>query len=160
MGELKTLRAQQETLVARAKDLNHKLFLAGLGLVSKAEAESGKLLDKYAAAGSDVLGEQAAGKARAVLAARGLADVLGKNAKSADVKALADTFADNAKQLIDALPEKRKALYEQLVAAGREERGESSNELALAGLGALLSARNKGQTLFNELVAAGSSRQG
>ena len=160
MGELKTLREQQETLVARAKELNHKLFLAGLGIVSKAEAESGKLLDKYAAAGAQALGAEAEGKARALLVARGLADSLSESAKGTDIKALAESLTDNAKELIDSLPEKRKAFYEQLVEAGREERGEGSNELALAGLGALVAARNKGQSLFNELVAAGSNRQG
>lgn len=156
MGELKTLREQQETLVARAKELNHKLFLAGLGIVSKAEAESGKLLDKYAAAGAEAFGAEAEGKARALLVARGL----GEKAKSTDIKALADSLTGSAKELIDSLPEKRKAFYEQLVEAGREESGDASNELALAGLGALAAARSKGQSLFNELVAAGSSRQG
>lgn len=160
MGELKTLREQQETLVARAKDLNHKLFLAGLGIVSKAEAESDKLLDKYASTGAEVFGEQAQGKGRVLLAARGLVDSLGKSAKDADIKALADSLTDNAKGLIDALPEKRKAFYEQLVATGRTEGTAANNELALAGLGALLAARNKSQSLFNELVAAGSNRQG
>ena len=159
MGELKTLRAQQETLVARAKELNHKLFLASVGAFSKAEAESTKLLDKYAAQGTDALGNKAQGKPRALLAARGLAD----SAVKADYKALAETLSSDARQLLDTLPEKRKALYEQLVETAREERGTSAaatNELVLAGLGAVLTARNKSQHLFNELVSAGSARQG
>ena len=36
MGELKDLRSQQETLVSRAKEINRKVWLAGIGAVSKA----------------------------------------------------------------------------------------------------------------------------
>lgn len=156
MGDLKTLRAQQESLVERAKELNQKLFLAGVGVAGKVDAESTKLLDKYAAAGAAVLGDKAAGKARALLAARGVADA----AVKVDIKTLADRLGAEAKTVFEQLPEKRKALYEQWVLAGRDERGTQNNELVLAGLGALLTVRNKGQKLFNELVAEGSARRG
>lgn len=141
MGELKELREQQESLVARAKDLNRKIYLAGLGAYTKAESTSGELYEKYAATGADALGESAEGKPKALLAGRGLLQA--------------------ARELVDTAPEKRKALYERFVDAGKKERGEkadSTNEFVLAGLGAVLTAREESEKLFNELVAAGEER--
>ncbi|MEQ3620301.1 MAG: hypothetical protein ABNH42_03040, partial [Marinobacter sp.] len=63
--------------------------------------------------------------------------------------------------LLDTAPEKRQALYEKLVEAGKKERGEKAeetNEFVLAGLGAVASAREEGEKLFNELVSAGEKR--
>lgn len=141
MGELKDLRAQQEQLLNRAKALSNKLYLAGLGAVTKAESTSNDLLDQYVASGSAVLGEKAEGKAKAVLASRGALEA--------------------AKELIETAPQKRKALYEKLVAAGSEQRGEKAedtNEFVLAGLGAVLTARSEGEKFFNELVTTGENR--
>lgn len=141
MGELKDIRAQQENLVNRARDLGNKLYLAGLGAVTKAEATSGELLDEYVARGTAELGEAAEGKPKALLASRG---------------ALAA-----ARELLEAAPEKRKALYERFVDAGRSQRGEKAaetNEILLAGLGAVQTAREESEKLFNELVAAGEQR--
>ena len=141
MGELKDLRAQQENLVNRARELSNKLYLAGLGAVTKAEATSSELLDQYVARGTTELGEAAEGKPKALLASRG---------------ALAA-----ARELLEAAPEKRKALYERFVDAGRAQRGEKAaetNEFLLAGLGAVKTAREESEKLFNELVAAGEQR--
>ncbi len=141
MGELKDIRAQQENLVNRARELGNKLYLAGLGAVTKAEATSGELLDEYVARGTAELGEAAASKPKAVLASRG---------------ALAA-----ARELLEAAPEKRKALYQRFVDAGRSQRGEKAaetNEILLAGLGAVQTAREESEKLFNELVAVGEQR--
>ena len=141
MGELKDLRAQQENLVNRARELGNKLYLAGLGAVTKAEVTSNELLDEYVARGTAELGDAAADKPKALLASRG---------------ALAA-----ARELLESAPEKRKALYERLVEAGRAERGEKAadtNEFLLAGLGAVKTAREEGEKLFNELVATGEQR--
>ena len=56
MGELKEIRDQQESLANRAREINRKLWLAGLGAVSKAEEEGRKQLDKYRYAGEQALG--------------------------------------------------------------------------------------------------------
>ncbi len=141
MGELKDLRAQQEQLLSRAKELGNKLYLAGLGAVTKAETGSTELLDKYVSTGSKVLGETAEGKPKAVLAGRGAIEA--------------------AKELLQSAPEKRKALFEKCVAAGTKQRGEKAqetNEFLLAGLGAVLTARSEGEKFFNELVATGEKR--
>lgn len=141
MGELKDLRAQQEQLLSRAKELGNKLYLAGLGAVTKAESGSNSLLEEYTRAGSEVLGEKAEGKPKALLASRGALEA--------------------ARELVKTAPEKRKELVEKFVAAGRKQRGEKAeqtNELLLAGIGAVLTAREEGEKLFNELVAAGEQR--
>lgn len=141
MGELKQLREQQETLVARAKDLNRKIYLAGLGAYSKAEGSSGELYEKYAATGATALGESAEGKPKALLAGRGLLQA--------------------ARELLETAPDKRKELYERFVETGKSERGEkaeSTNEFVLAGLGAVKTARTESEKFFNELVTAGEER--
>lgn len=138
MGELKDLRAQQENLVNRARELGNKLYMAGLGAVSKAETTSNELLDEYVARGTAEFGEAAEGKHKAILASRGAL--------------LA------ARELIETAPEKRKALYERFVDAGRSQRGEDTNEFILAGLGAVQTAREESEKLFNELVSAGEQR--
>jgi hypothetical protein len=141
MGELKDLRAQQEQLLSRAKELGNKLYLAGRGAVTKAESRSSSLLDEYTTTGSQLLGEKAEGKPKALLASRGALEA--------------------AKGLLENAPEKRKELVEKFVAAGRKQRGEKAEttpELVLAGLGALVSAREEGEKFFNELVAAGEQR--
>lgn len=152
MGELKNLREQQESLLARAKCFNQQLVLAGVGGYHLAETEVVKQADKYAARASDVLGEAATGKTRTLLAARGLAD----SAAKLDVKSLTSAI----KELWAAVPEQRRAVYEQCVAAGRDNAEDAArNELVLAGTGALAKVRSAGQSLFNDLVNAGSARQ-
>ncbi|MDF1780938.1 MAG: hypothetical protein P1U67_06535 [Alcanivoracaceae bacterium] len=141
MGELKDLRTQQEQLLGRAKELGNKLYLAGLGAVTKAEASSTEMLEKYSATGSKALGEKAEGKPKAVLVSRGALEA--------------------AKELIDAAPEKRKELYETFIAAGSKQRGEKAdgtNEFVLAGLGAVLTARSEGEKFLNDLIATGEKR--
>lgn len=138
MGELKDIREEQESIVARAKELNRKLYLAGLGAYSKAGETSGELFDKYVEAGREAFGEDAGEKPRALLISRGL--------------------LKSAREALENVPEKRQELYERFVQAGRKERGEkaeSTNEYVLAGLGAVLTAREEGEKLFNELVTAG-----
>lgn len=141
MGELKNLREEQESILARAREVNRKIYLAGLGAVSKAEGTSTELYEKYAETGAAELGEAASGKPKALLAGRGL------------LKA--------ARELVENAPEKRKALYQRFIEAGREERGEqadTTNQYLLAGLGAVLTAREESEKLFNELIAAGEQR--
>jgi len=141
MGELKNLREQQENLLARARETNRKIYLAGLGAYSKVENSSSELLDKYAQTGSEKLGEKAEGKPKPLLAGRGLIEA--------------------AREVFENAPEKREELYNQFVKAGSEKRGEqaeSTNEYVLAGLGAVVTAREEGEKLFNELVSAGEQR--
>ena len=141
MGELKDLREQQENLVARAKETNRKIYLAGLGAYSKAENQSSELFDKYVKTGSEKLGEKAEGKPKALLAGRGLVEA--------------------AREAVEKAPEKREELYNQFVQAGSKQRGEqaeSTNEFVLAGLGAVITAREESEKLFNDLVTAGEQR--
>ena len=141
MGELKDIRAQQEELVTKAKELANKLYLAGLGAYSKAGNTSGELVEKYVDAGTKAFGEAAEGKPKALLAGRGL--------------------LESTKELIDAAPEKRKEYYERFIAAGKTQRGEKAdetNEFVLAGIGAVITAREESEKLFNELVAEGEQR--
>lgn len=141
MGELKNLREQQESLLARAKEVNRKVYLAGLGAFSKAESTSEELFDKYVASGSEAFGESAEGKPRALLAGRGLLSAV--------------------RESLETAPEKRKELYERFVQTGRQERGEQAggtNEFLLAGIGAVKTAREESQKLFDELVEAGEQR--
>lgn len=157
MGELKDLRASQESLLVRVKEVNSKLQLAAVGVFNKAEAESGKLLGKYAELGEKAYGADAADKARALLVARGLLD----SAKQIDAAELADDAKDYLEDLVESAPETRRAVYEQCIEAGRKQRGDaadSSNEFVLAGLGAVASLRTKGQAVFDELVAAGAAK--
>ena len=68
----------------------------------------------------------------------------------------------SARQLIDEAPRKRQELYENLVAAGKEQRGEkaeSSNEFVLAGVGAVSTVREQGQKLLDELISAGEKER-
>ena len=141
MGELKDIREQQENLVEKAKEFNRKLYLAGLGAVSKAGSTSDELYDRYVKAGTEAFGEDAEDKPKVVLAGRGL--------------------LSNARELVENAPEKRKELYERFLEAGRKERGEkaeSTNEVLLAGIGAVITAREEGEKLFEELVEAGEQR--
>lgn len=141
MGELKNLREQQDNILARAKEVNRKIYLAGLGAYSKVEGTSGELFDKYADAGATELGEAAEGKPKALLAGRGLLKAAG--------------------ELVESAPEKRKELYQRFLDAGRKERGEkaeATSEYLLAGIGAVLTAREESQKLFNDLVSAGEQR--
>ena len=141
MGELKDLREQQESLLARAREANRKIYLAGLGAYSKAENQSSELFDKYVKSGTEKLGEKAEGKPKALLAGRGLLEA--------------------AREAVDQAPTKREEMYNQFVKAGSEKRGEqaeSTPEYLLAGLGAVVSAREEGEKLFNELVSAGEQR--
>ena len=141
MGELKDLRAQQEQLLSRAKELGNKLYLAGLGAITKAETGSTDLLDKYVSSGSKALGDSAEGKPMAVLAGFGAIEA--------------------AKEAINTAPDTSKALYDKFLQAGSAQRGEkaeATNEYLLAGLGAMLTARSESEKLFNELVSTGEKR--
>lgn len=131
MGELKALREQQESLVERAKVANRKLWLAGLGLVGKAEDEGRKQLEKYVAAGEKAVGTDAADANRYLVAARGL---------------------------VATVREEGEELLERLVEAGRQQKGEG-NEYVLAVIGAVATLRDESQKLFDDLVAAGEQRQ-
>ena len=131
MGELKALREQQDSLVERAKAVNRKLWLAGLGLVGKAEDEGRKQLEKYVAAGEKAVGAEAADANRYLVAARGLVA----------------TVRDESEDLLN-----------RLVEAGRQQKGEG-NEYVLAVIGAVTTLRDESQKLFDDLVAAGEQRQ-
>lgn len=155
MVNLETLREQQEKLTTQVKKLSGDVSLAMTGATDKLKAESGEWVEKYAALGKQAVGEQAEGQSRGVLAARGLAN----NAKSLDAKEVVATV----KAFYAELPEKTKALYENVIEAGRKERGDladKSNEFALVGFGAVATLREKGKSIFNGLVDAASNKQG
>ena len=141
MGELKDIREQQENLINKAKEFNRRIYLAGLGAVSKAGSTSDELYDKYVKTGSEAFGEDADNKPKVVLAGRGL--------------------LENTRELLENAPEKRKELYERFVEAGRKERGEKADEtseVVLASIGAVVTAREEGEKFFDELVEAGEER--
>lgn len=135
MGELKDLRTQQESLVNRAKEINRKVWLAGLGAVSKAEEQGRKQLDKYVSAGERAIGSEAALKSRYVVAARGL---------------------------VATIREEGDTLVNKLVEAGKKQQGETeeANEYVLAVIGAVATLRDESQRIFDDLVATGEKRQG
>lgn len=135
MGELKELRSQQESLVERAKEINRKLWLAGLGAVSKAEEEGRKQLDKYRYAGELAIGSEAADQNRYLVAARGL---------------------------IATLRAESDELVTKLVDAGKKKQGPEGedSEYVLAVIGAVSTLRDQSQRIFDDLVATGEKRQG
>ncbi|MFZ5723440.1 MAG: phasin family protein [Pseudomonadota bacterium] len=135
MGELKEIRDQQETLVARAKEMNRKLWLAGLGAVSKAEEQGRRQLDKYRQAGEQVIGTDAAEQNRYLVAARGL---------------------------VVTLRSEGDELISKLVDAGKQQQGPEAadSEYVLAVIGAFATLRNESQRIFDDLVATGEKRQG
>lgn len=135
MGELKDLRNEQESLVNRAKEINRKLWLAGIGAVSKAEEEGRKRLDKYVSAGERAVGTDAADQNRYIVAARGV---------------------------VVTLREEGDALVNKLVDAGKKQQGdttEAGNEYVLAVIGAFATLRDESQKIFDDLVATGEKRQ-
>jgi polyhydroxyalkanoate synthesis regulator phasin len=134
MGELKELRTQQETLVERAREINRKVWLAGLGVVGKAEEEGRRQLDRYVSAGEKALGDEGAETNRYLVAARGL---------------------------VATLREEGDELLNKLVDAGRRQRGETeeANDYLLALIGAVSTLRDESQKLFDDLVATGEKRQ-
>lgn len=133
MGELKEIRTQQETLIERAKEVNRKLWLAGLGAVSKAEEQGRKQLDKYRVAGEQILGKDAAEQNRYLVAARGLVV----------------TLRSESEELID-----------KLVSTGKQQGAASESEYVLAAIGAFATLRDESQRIFDDLVATGERRQG
>ncbi|MFZ5757662.1 MAG: phasin family protein [Pseudomonadota bacterium] len=135
MGELKELRSQQESLVERAKEINRKLWLAGLGAVSKAEEEGRKQLDKYRYAGELAIGSEAAEQNRYLVAARGL---------------------------VATLRSEGDELVNKLVEAGKKQKGPEAgdSEYVLAVIGAFATLRDESQRIFDDLVATGEKRQG
>lgn len=137
MGELKDVRNQQDSLVERAREINRKIWLAGLGAVSKAEEESRKQLDKYVSAGERAIGgEGSVDKNRYLVAARGLVVTLREES---------DSFVD------------------RLVKAGRTQQGdkaEQGSEYVLALIGAYATVRDESQRIFDDLVASGEKRRG
>lgn len=135
MGELKEIRDQQESLVERAKEINRKLWLAGLGAVSKAEEQGRKQLDKYRYAGELAIGSEAAEQNRYLVAARGL---------------------------VATLRSESDELVNKLVDAGKKQQGPDANdsEYVLAVIGAIATLRDESQRIFDDLVATGEKRQG
>jgi len=134
MGELKELRSQQESLVNRAKEVNRKIWLAGIGAVSKAEEQGRKQLDKYVSAGERVVGSEAGEQNRLLVAARGV---------------------------VVTLREESDSLINKLVDAGKKQQPESENgnEYVLALVGAFATLRDESQRVFDDLVATGEKRQ-
>ncbi len=135
MGELKELRGQQESLVHRARDINHKVWLAGLGAVSKAEEQGRKSIDRYVAAGERAIGSEAALKSRYIVAARGL---------------------------VTTLREEGDEILNKLVDAGKKQDAtvaEDGNVYILALVGALTTLRDESRKIFDDLVASGEKRQ-
>lgn len=135
MGELKDLRQQQENLVARARDLSNKLYLAGLGAITRLESTSSELLDSALEKGKTAFGEAGETKPKALLVSRGA--------------------LEEARALAEAAPQKSRKLYQQALEAGRED---SNNDFLAFGYGAIKTARAEGEKLFNELVTAGQQR--
>src|SRR5699024_9331911 len=108
---------------------------------SKAEETAQSLYNEYAENGATELGEEAEGKAKALLASRGLLVAL--------------------KNLQNELPGKRQEVYERCVEAGRKEKGEAaseSNEFVLAAIGASLIVKEEGEKFVDELIEAGEKR--
>ncbi len=132
MGELKDIRSQQESLVERAKEANRKLWLAGLGAVSKVETQGRKQLDKYRYAGELAIGAEAASQNRYLVAARGLV---------ATVRAEGDE------------------LVNKWVDSGKQQNSDTENPYVLAAIGAFATLRDESQRVFNDLVATGEKRQ-
>lgn len=135
MGDLKALHTQQESLASRAREINRKLWLAGLGAVSKAEEEGRKQIDKYVFAGEQAIGSKAALKHRYVVAARGLIV----------------TLRDGSDNLLN-----------RLVEAGKNQQGKTAapdNTYMLAAIGAVATLRDGSQKFFDDLVATGEKRQ-
>lgn len=75
MGELKALRDQQESLVNRAKEVNRKLWLAGLGAFTKIEEQGRSNLDRLIEAGRKEQGTEASSN-RYLLATVGVVSTL------------------------------------------------------------------------------------
>lgn len=74
---------------------------------------------------------------------------------------LASKLEAEGKSLYARLEDERSKRVEQYVKAGEAQRGEKAVETpryVLAGLGALLVAREESEKLFNELVAEGEKR--
>ncbi len=140
MGELKDLREQSESLVNRAKELGNKLYLAGLGAYEKAEEGSEELLSKYVET-----------------APKPLATTLKASPKPCWQAAAPWLLPANC----STAPGKASGPVRKLLEAGKKERGEKAeetNEYLLAGLGAVATAREEGEKLFNELVSTGEKR--
>tara|TARA_A100001391_G_scaffold85952_3_gene56371 strand:- start:10251 stop:10706 length:456 start_codon:yes stop_codon:yes gene_type:complete len=128
--------------LTRARQWGDKVYLAGLGAYSKAGEGSEELYEKYLRSGTEAYGESAEGKPALLLAGRGLVD----------------STVVSARKLIEEAPRKRHELYERCVDTGKQVRGEdadTSNELLLAGTGAVATVRERGRRLFDELLAAG-----
>ncbi|MEY1663128.1 hypothetical protein [Isoalcanivorax beigongshangi] len=141
MGELNEQATQLDSIMARAKDLNRKLVLAGRGAVVKAEAAGTDLYDRYAERGAELAGDTAEQTNKTLLAGRGLLDA--------------------ARELAANAPAKRAALLERLVDAGREQRGEKADtdsDYVLAAFGAVATLRSETPKLFETLVSAGEQR--
>lgn len=123
MGELKQVSEQQLGLVERVKSLGEQVYLANLGLVSKAEEEGKKQYERLLAAGTEVRAEKAAETPKALLVAAGLVQVVKVEAEKVSAESL-KLQVEELKQKLAGLKvvEEGQKLFGELVAAGEKRK--------------------------------------
>lgn len=123
MGELKQVSEEQAKLVERVKSVANQVYLANLGLVSKAEEEGQKQYDKLVSAGEKVRGEQAATTSKPLLAAYGLVEVIKEESQKLNGDTLKTQFEELKQKLagLDVVEQGQK-LFDDLVAAGEKRK--------------------------------------
>ena len=164
--------AHTETTLDSVKEANRKAFLAGVGafakvedeiqnrlntLIETAKDEAGKLNEKTTAKRVE-LNEKFAAK-RDELNEKVTAKRDELNEKFA---AKRDELNEKVTAKRDELNEKVTAKRDELVEAGKNERGEKAdktNQYVLAGLGAVIAAKDEANKLFVDLVEAGEKRR-
>ncbi|MDP2228624.1 MAG: phasin family protein [Moraxellaceae bacterium] len=123
MGELKQLSEQQQGLVERVKEIGQQVYLANLGLVTRAEEEGRKQYDRLVAAGAEVRADKAAETPKALLVAAGLVQILKTEAEKLSADSLKAQI-ETAKQKLTGLnlKEEGQKLFDELVAVGEKRK--------------------------------------
>lgn len=123
MGELKQVSEQQLGLVERVKSLGEQVYLANLGLVSKAEEEGKKQYERLLAAGTEVRAEKAAETPKALLVAAGLVQVVKVEAEKVSAESLKLQVEELKQKLVGLkVVEEGQKLFGELVAAGEKRK--------------------------------------
>ena len=131
--------AHTETTLDRVKEVNRKAFLAGVGAFAKVEDEIQNRLNTLIETAKDEAGK------------------LNEKITAKRVELNEKIIAKR-----DELNEKFAAKRDELVEAGKNERGEKAdktNQYVLAGLGAVIAAKDEANKLFVDLVEAGEKRR-
>jgi hypothetical protein len=123
MGELKQVSEQQQGLVERVKSLGEQVYLANLGLVSKAEEEGKKQYERLLAVGAESRAEKAAETPKPMLLVAGLVQVLITEVDKLTAEGVKQQ-AEVLKQKLVALKvvEEGQKLFGELVAAGEKRK--------------------------------------